>query len=308
MIPGIDASNIEAIFEEHTVVSRVDPFAPRRCQYAREERLFDFGTMLAALGGQAEGASAGVRANLKMVNPTKVSLTSAGPSPHMCSVTQDLLSFSRAHRFCSSWLASAGLTRSAGPGVMHSFPATRHQGPGSLSDASAETGPVSAYPQVQATVNFTIKPSGAPVQGPFPMEVQPPQLVLPPNEARYVTLSFSPVAIRSYAATFEAAVEGGSHPATKAFSCELRGEGTLPSMSVELPGAEKGAPAIKFARLLKVRLPVSSHASRIQQCWLLVPDHCRSLQKCVSPILKASLSREGSHCSMSGQATPLRLC
>ena len=83
VIPGIDASNIEAIFEEHTVVSRVDPFAPRRCQYAREERLFDFGMMLAALGGQAgaDGASAGVRANLKMVNPTKVSLESAEPAP-----------------------------------------------------------------------------------------------------------------------------------------------------------------------------------------------------------------------------------
>ncbi len=83
VIPGIDASNIEAIFEEHTVVSRVDPFAPRRCQYAREERLFDFGTMLAALGGQsgAEGAFAGVRANLKMANPTKVSLRSAAPAP-----------------------------------------------------------------------------------------------------------------------------------------------------------------------------------------------------------------------------------
>ena len=149
---------------------------------------------------------------------------------------------------------------------MHTFLATRHQGPGSLSRTPAEAGLVLSRLQVQATVNFTIKPSGAPVQGAFPMEVQPPQLVLPPNEARYVTLSFSPVAIRSYAATFEAAVEGGSHPATKAFSCELRGEGTLPSLSLELPGAEKGAPAIKFARLLKVRLPKSSQATQSQQC------------------------------------------
>ena len=153
-------------------------------------------------------------------------------------------------------------------------------------------------------MNFTIKPSGAPSQGSFPMEVQPAQLVLPPNEARYVTLSFSPVAIRSYAATFEAAVEGGSHPATRAFSCELRGEGTLPSLSVELPGAEKGAPAIKFARLLKVRLPLSSQASgsHVGARLLWAPA-----QTCVNrpedkPAMRGFLR------SMPMQGTPLRLC
>ena len=186
-------------------------------------------------------------------------------SPYMCGVIRNPLSSSRAHKFCCSWLASAGLLRPADPSTMHTFPATRHQGAWHP-ELFDETGLVSLHLQVQATVNFAIKPSGAPVQGAFPMEVQPPQLILPPNEARYVTLSFSPVAIRSYAATFEAAVEGGSHPATKAFSCELRGEGTLPSLSVELPGAEKGAPAIKFARLLKVRLRNSTQTSRSQQC------------------------------------------
>lgn len=87
---------------------------------------------------------------------------------------------------------------------------------------------------------------------PYPMEVVPSSVVIPPHESRYVSVIFQPNAIRTYAATLEAAVENGGNPLTKMFTCELRGEGTLPSLTLELPTAEKGPPVLKFPRLMKV--------------------------------------------------------
>lgn len=66
------------------------------------------------------------------------------------------------------------------------------------------------------------------------MGVEPAQIVIPPHEYRYTTLYFAPAAIQQYSATFEAAVQGGSDPATKSFTCELRGEGTLPTLSIQV--------------------------------------------------------------------------
>lgn len=69
----------------------------------------------------------------------------------------------------------------------------------------------------------------------FPMEVHPNSIVIPPHEYRHVTLVFCPSAIQQYSATFEATVAGGgADPTTAGFTCELRGEGTLPSLSVQV--------------------------------------------------------------------------
>lgn len=86
------------------------------------------------------------------------------------------------------------------------------------------------------------------------MTAQPSQLIIPANEARFMALHFAPTAIRSYAASFEATVEAGSDAATRSFACELRGEGTLPSLTLELPQTEKGPQALRFSRLLMVSL------------------------------------------------------
>jgi hydrocephalus-inducing protein len=49
-----------------------------------------------------------------------------------------------------------------------------------------------------------------------------------------VALHFSPRAIQAYSATFTAEVEGGADPQTRAFTCELRGEGSLPSLTMQV--------------------------------------------------------------------------
>ena len=110
------------------------------------------------------------------------------------------------------------------------------------------------YGQVQATVSFSVKPSGSQPPTPFPMTAQPAQLIIPPNESSFMAVHFAPTGIRSYTATFEAAVENGGDAATRSFSCELRGEGSLPSLTLEMPQADKGPQALRFPRLLMVSL------------------------------------------------------
>lgn len=74
-----------------------------------------------------------------------------------------------------------------------------------------------------------LTPSGAP----FAMDVVPSSIVIPPHEYRCVTLLFNPTAIQTYSAIFEAVVEGGSDPKTSGFNCSLKGEGVLPSLSMQ---------------------------------------------------------------------------
>lgn len=84
------------------------------------------------------------------------------------------------------------------------------------------------------------------------MLVDPPQLIIPPMEYRYAAVVFAPSAIQQYSGSFEAVVQDGGDPATRAFTCEVRGEGTLPSLSLQEPDVfdAAGRPVLKFGRLL----------------------------------------------------------
>lgn len=44
---GIDAQNIESIFEEHTIRSTLDPTMPGSNEYGLRERTFNFGAVIA---------------------------------------------------------------------------------------------------------------------------------------------------------------------------------------------------------------------------------------------------------------------
>ena len=74
VIPGIDCQNVESIFEEHTLSSRLDSSTALHNVYAISERKFDFGAVLAAVAGAAPQAS--IKANFKFTNIFKVSCTS----------------------------------------------------------------------------------------------------------------------------------------------------------------------------------------------------------------------------------------
>ena len=60
--PGIDAENLEAIFEEHKLSSTLDPFNPVNNEFGLRERVFNFGAVIAALqapgGHRAQGRGA----------------------------------------------------------------------------------------------------------------------------------------------------------------------------------------------------------------------------------------------------------
>lgn len=75
VVPGIDANNVESIFEEHSLCSHLDHLVPQHNVFATAERKFDFGAVLASVGGMPQ---AGVKANLKFTNPFKVWQTALG--------------------------------------------------------------------------------------------------------------------------------------------------------------------------------------------------------------------------------------
>jgi len=89
--------------------------------------------------------------------------------------------------------------------------------------------------KVPCSVDFTLAPKEDAGGEKFPMEVHPASLDVPPHEHRYVTLYFDPRAISSYVATLDAVVREGADPKTKQFTCDVRGDGTLPHVTVEEP-------------------------------------------------------------------------
>ena len=80
VVPGIAAGDADGIFEEHSVVASLRAAPPRPPFYARSERIFCFGPVLASIsvGGKAAGGGGsadgecGAVAGLKLSNPFKV--------------------------------------------------------------------------------------------------------------------------------------------------------------------------------------------------------------------------------------------
>ncbi|KAI8854495.1 hypothetical protein BC829DRAFT_439199 [Chytridium lagenaria] len=86
----------------------------------------------------------------------------------------------------------------------------------------------------------------------FAFDVEPKKLVIPSHEHRYINVTFHPTSIQSYAGILEAIVENVDQSKTRTLSFELRGEGTLPRVTIEKPSLRNKAnlPFLKFKRLL----------------------------------------------------------
>lgn len=54
-IPGIDARNVDSIFEEYVVSPCLDPFNPTSREYGKREEVFNFGAVISRLKTDGEG-------------------------------------------------------------------------------------------------------------------------------------------------------------------------------------------------------------------------------------------------------------
>jgi hydrocephalus-inducing protein len=87
-------------------------------------------------------------------------------------------------------------------------------------------------------------------------EVEPKMLNIPSNESQYVTVTFKPQMMTTYSAIFECKVDAKGERETKErqqlLSFELRGEATLPQLSIEKPerNLKTGQPTLRFHTLL----------------------------------------------------------
>ncbi|KAJ3416712.1 hypothetical protein HDV05_000542 [Chytridiales sp. JEL 0842] len=86
----------------------------------------------------------------------------------------------------------------------------------------------------------------------FAFDVEPKKLSIPSHEYRYVVISFHPTSIQTYAGIFEAIVENVDQTRSKTLTFELRGEGTLPRVTIDKPQLKNkaGLPLLKFKKLL----------------------------------------------------------
>lgn len=204
-IPGIVTEDYMSIFEEHKLVASLDILDVENNVFAMRDRVFNFGAVIAHMGGEAAAAAAREVA------------------------------------------AAAGEVEAAGGSIQ--APPTKPVLPGVQANLK-----VTNCNKVPCTINLSMKARGAamPAGEVHPMDIQPKQLTLPPHEYRYVTVYFTPQRMQRYAASLDVVVDNGSDPRTKQFTCEVRGEGTLPHVMVEAPDAldDAGRPMLTFPRLL----------------------------------------------------------
>ena len=178
-IPGIiadlDLPEADSIFEEQQIVSRLDQFRKVAGVFAREDRIFSFGT---GLSGRR------LSERFRITNPIKVP----------CTVSLQIVPR------------------------------------GDAPDAKL------------ATESFDIQNS----------KQDGGKLVIPPHEHRYVTVGFTPNSLNTFSAVFEATVEGGSNPKTRQLRFELRGEGSLPNLAVDIPPPPLKAQDTQVVEVAKV--------------------------------------------------------
>ncbi|KDO23200.1 hypothetical protein SPRG_10008 [Saprolegnia parasitica CBS 223.65] len=96
--------------------------------------------------------------------------------------------------------------------------------------------------KVLATVRFSIK---APTEskdesGVGMFTVQPTVWDIPPHEHRYVNVHFKPTSITTYHALFAAVVDDGADPSSNVLQFDMRGEGTMPCITIEKPTTRDG--------------------------------------------------------------------
>ena len=113
--------------------------------------------------------------------------------------------------------------------------------------------------KIPANVEFTMK-DNEPVDPPA-FVVQPESWCIPPHEHRYVSVTFKPVAMKTYCALFSAAVEDGANASTNKLQFEVTGQGTLPCITVEKPISrnDEGVLELDFGRIRaqrKKKLPL----------------------------------------------------
>eukprot|EP00929_Paragymnodinium_shiwhaense_P012789 TRINITY_DN120685_c0_g1_i1.p1 TRINITY_DN120685_c0_g1~~TRINITY_DN120685_c0_g1_i1.p1 ORF type:complete len:3365 (+),score=726.60 TRINITY_DN120685_c0_g1_i1:1028-10096(+) len=110
---------------------------------------------------------------------------------------------------------------------------------------------------IACDVKFEIKPKGLAAAGgkaepgkDLPFELSTRELHIPPHEYRYVKVRFKPPGLQSYSAFFEATVVEGKDAASNSLKFELRGDGTVPTISLEGPAifGDKGG-ELKFGKL-----------------------------------------------------------
>lgn len=227
-VPGIAADNVGAIFEEHVVVNSLDPFNPVNNSFGLKEKVFNFGTLIAHLSepGVMTPPPAEVSDSGQNLKPEKSARGKAAAAKEAAKAAEAAAVAAAA---AAAAAATAGPAASTSPVVL---------GPSDEELAVKANLKFINPVKVPCSVVFSIKPCGTyPPGQTFPMAVHPSRIIIPPHEYRYVTLAFCPRAIRQYSASFEAVVEGGSDPATKSFTCEVRGEGTLPSLTLQVSSA-----------------------------------------------------------------------
>lgn len=102
---------------------------------------------------------------------------------------------------------------------------------------------------IPCDVKLDLKTRGQIGKEPPPFELSAHELHLPPRESRYVKVRFKPSSQQTYSATFEASVPDGKDPLTNSLKFELRGDGTLPTVSLETSAHEPPSQQYQFGKL-----------------------------------------------------------
>ena len=111
--------------------------------------------------------------------------------------------------------------------------------------------------KVPANVLFSVKPRTTSKSEGFGFEVLPTKVHILPHGYEYVKVTFKPTDMIAYGGIFEAVVEGGDpNPKTHKLSFELRGEGTLPTVSQQ--GAVLSEDGKSLLRFPKTKLTKTS--------------------------------------------------
>jgi hydrocephalus-inducing protein len=128
---------------------------------------------------------------------------------------------------------------------------TLYFGPRLVSSRSEMRIKITNPTKVPILVNVDMVAKGA---EPMAFEVlEPKQLQIPMHEHRYATILFEPTGLQTFICNFEATVEEGTDPKTNSLVFEVRGEGTLPRVSVLQPTVRnvQGQALMVFNKLLK---------------------------------------------------------